>query len=90
MAHLSLAFLGGFAVTLDAEPVTAFGADKARALLAFLAIESSRPHRRTNLAAMFWPDLAEKKAAHNLSQTLLRLRQALRRPRIPHAPRSWW
>ncbi len=78
MAHLSLSFLGGFEATFDAEPITSFGADKARALLAFLAIEASRPHRRAMLSAMFWPDLPEKKAAHNLSQNLLRIRQALR------------
>lgn len=78
MAHLSLSFLGGFDVTLDAEVVTAFGADKARALLAYLAIDSARLHRRAELSAMFYPDLPEKKAAHNLSQNLLRLRKALR------------
>jgi predicted ATPase/DNA-binding SARP family transcriptional activator/class 3 adenylate cyclase len=78
VASLSLSFLGRFEVTLDAEPLTAFGADKVRALLAFLAVESSRPHRRTELTALFWPELDEKKAAHNLSQSLLRLRQALR------------
>lgn len=77
MAHLSLSFLGRFEVTFDAEPITAFGSDKARALLAFLSIESSRPHRRAKLSGMFWPDLPENKAAHNLSQSLLRLRQAL-------------
>ena len=77
MPQLSLTFLGGFEVTLEAEPVTAFGAEKARALLAYLAIESHRPHRRAELAAMFWPDLSEKKASHNLSQSLLRLRTAL-------------
>ena len=38
MAHLSLSFLGGFEVTLDAEPITTFGADKARALLAHTAV----------------------------------------------------
>lgn len=78
MAHLSLSFLGGFTVILDAVPVTTFGADKTRALLAYLAIESARSHRRSKLSAMFWPELPENKAAHNLSQTLLRLRQALR------------
>lgn len=77
MAHLSLSFLGRFEVTFDAEPITAFGSDKARALLAFLSIESSRPHRRAKLSGMFWPELPENKAAHNLSQSLLRLRQAL-------------
>lgn len=86
MGHLSLSFLGGFEVTLEAEPATAFGAEKARALLAFLAIESSRPHLRAELSAMFWPDLSEKKAAHNLSQNLLRLRQALREKEDPARP----
>ncbi|MBI5564789.1 MAG: AAA family ATPase [Chloroflexi bacterium] len=80
MPHLSLSFLGGFEVALDGEPITAFGTDKVRALLAYLAIESARPHRRTELAALLWPDLPDIKAAHNLSQTLLRLRRALREP----------
>ena len=77
MTHLALRFLGGFEVAIDAEPITAFGADKVRALLAFLAIESSLSHRRAKLSAMFWPDFPEKKAAHNLSQSLLRLRKGL-------------
>ncbi len=77
MTHLTLNFLGGFEAIVDAEPATVFGADKVRALLAFLAIESSRPHRRAKLSVMFWPDLSEKKAAHNLSQSLLRLRKVL-------------
>ncbi len=83
MSHLSLSLLGTFEVTLNGERVTAFGADKSRALLAFLAIESAHPHRRAELAGMFWPDFTEKKAAHNLSQTLLRLRRALREPEVP-------
>ena len=78
MSHLSLSLFGGFEVTLDGERISEFGSDKTRALLAYLAIESARPHRRAELAAMLWPDLAEKKAAHNLSQTVLRLRRALR------------
>lgn len=77
MPHLSLSFLGGFEVRLDGQTITAFGADKARALLAFLAVEAYRPHRRAELMALFWADLPEKKAAHNLSQTMLRLRHAL-------------
>lgn len=83
MPHLTLSFLGGLEVTLDGEPVTGFRSDKARALLAFLVLESAHPHRRTAVADMLWPDLPEKKAAHNLSQTLLRLRYALREPGAP-------
>jgi predicted ATPase/DNA-binding SARP family transcriptional activator len=78
MPHLTLSLLGGFEARLDGQPITTFGTDKARALLAYLAIESGRPHRRSALAALLWPELSAKKAAHNLSQTLLRLRQALR------------
>jgi DNA-binding SARP family transcriptional activator/tetratricopeptide (TPR) repeat protein len=77
MSHLSLTLLGGFEATLDAEPVTGFVTNKDRALLAFLAVEAFRPHRRTELATMFWPDASEKKAAHSLSQGLLHMRKAL-------------
>jgi DNA-binding SARP family transcriptional activator len=83
MAHLSLSFLGGFEATLDAEHVTEFGSDKARALLAYLSLEAFRPHRRAELAAMFWPDAPEKKAAHSLSQTLLLIRRAFRENNDP-------
>jgi len=77
MPHLSLTFLGGFAATLDGQPLTTFGTDKVRALLAYVAVESGRPHQRSALAALFWPDLPPAKAGHNLSQTLVRLRRAL-------------
>jgi DNA-binding SARP family transcriptional activator/tetratricopeptide (TPR) repeat protein len=77
MSHLNISLLGGFEVSLDGQPLTAFGADKARALLAYLAIESDRPHRRDALATVLWPESPAKKAAHSLSQTLLRLRRAL-------------
>lgn len=77
MSLLSISLLGGFEVTLNGKPVTAFGTNKVRGLLAFLAVNSARPCLRTELASMLWPDLPEKKAAHNLSQTLLRLRRTL-------------
>lgn len=78
MSHLRLLLFGGFAASLDGQPLVAFGTDKARALLAYLAVESGRPHRRGELATLLWPDASAAKAAHNLSQTLLRLRRALR------------
>lgn len=77
MPHFRLLLFGGFEATLDGEPITAFGVDKARALLAYLALERAHPHRREELAALLWPDSPSDKAAHNLSQTLLRLRRAL-------------
>ncbi len=77
MGHLSLALLGSFAVTLDGTPQTQFGTSKTRALLAYLVVESAQPQSRGKLAALLWPELDDRKAAHNLSQTLLRLRRAL-------------
>ncbi|KAA3655740.1 MAG: hypothetical protein DWQ04_33075 [Chloroflexi bacterium] len=87
MTHLSLNLLGGFEAALGGEPVKAFGADKVRALLSFLAIESSSTHRREKLMAMFWPDLPRKRAAHNLSQSLLRLRKAVGEQKGPSTPK---
>lgn len=77
MSHLSISLFGGIEVILDGKPIIAFGTNKAKGLLAFLAVNSARPCPRTELGTILWPDLPEKKAAHNLSQTLLRLRQAL-------------
>jgi DNA-binding SARP family transcriptional activator len=88
VAHLSLSLLGGFKVTLDGKPVTAFGADKVRAILAYLALESQRPQRRATLAATFWPELPQERAAHNLRQSLLRLRRALHEDQARAGTRS--
>jgi DNA-binding SARP family transcriptional activator len=88
VAHLSLSLLGGFKITLDGKPVTAFGADKVRALLAYLAMESNRPQRRATLAAIFWPELPQERAAHNLRQSLLRLRRALHEDQVRPGDRS--
>lgn len=77
MSHLHLSLFGGFEATLAGQPLTAFETDKTRALLAYLAVEAGRPHRRAELAALLWPESPAHKAAHNLSQTLLRLRRVL-------------
>ena len=63
MAHLSLALLGPVQIQLDGAPVTAFESDKGRALLAYLALEAGRPHRRAALAGLLWPERPER-AAH--------------------------
>ena len=62
--------LGGFHVELDGEAVYAFKTDKARALLAYLVVESDRPHRRETLAALLWPDRPDAAARANLRQAL--------------------
>ena len=55
MPHLAVRLLGGFQVELDGEAVYAFKTDKARALLAYLVVESARPHRRETSPLCFGP-----------------------------------
>ena len=74
---LSLSFLGTFQVKLNHEPVTNFGYDKVRALLAYLALESSFPQRRELLITLFWPDQTETVARKSLNQALYILRRAV-------------
>lgn len=78
MIPLSLSFLGAFHVAAAQEQLTDFESDKARALLAYLAVEQTRPHERSKLAALFWPEQNHRAALRNLTQTLSRVRRALR------------
>ncbi|MBN1261634.1 MAG: tetratricopeptide repeat protein [Anaerolineae bacterium] len=77
MVQLAISLLGTFQVTLDGRPVTEFATDKARALLAYLAVERRQTHRREYLAALLWPEQSEERARQNLRQGLSYLRQAL-------------
>ncbi len=66
--------------------MTGFATDKARALLAYLALESAHPQRRDALATLLWPDQPDNKARQNLRQTLLYLRQSLREDECAQTP----
>ncbi|MGD2048265.1 MAG: BTAD domain-containing putative transcriptional regulator, partial [Chloroflexota bacterium] len=74
---LSLSFLGTFQVSLNKEANTWFESDKVRALLAYLAVEGDRPHRRDALAESLWPEFPSSRARRNLNQALLNLRQTI-------------
>jgi predicted ATPase len=74
---LALSFLGTFDVRRDGAAITDFRAQNARALLAYLALESDRPHEREHLCALLWPDQPLDHALTNLRQALHRLRQAI-------------
>lgn len=76
MAHLDINLLGTFQVLVDGHPAH-FATDKCRALLAYLALESERSHRREALSGLFWPERPETAARSNLRQTLHRLRISL-------------
>lgn len=77
MSRLDIRLLGPFEVTLDGQRVVDFESDKVRALLAYLAVESDRPHRREALAGLLWSEWPEQSARANLRRALANLRQAI-------------
>lgn len=80
MVQLNLSFLGSFAATQGGSPITRFRSVKEQALLAYLAEEADHAHQRSTLLGLLWPELPERSARNNLSQTLSRLRRTLESP----------
>lgn len=74
---LTISLLGGFHLERDGSPLSGFATDKARALLAYLAVERARPRRRESLAALLWPNQSDERARQNLRQALSHLKQTL-------------
>jgi len=75
--RLAIHCLGAFSVTLADVELSGFESDKARALLAYLATESDRPHHRERLAGLLWPDFDDKSARTNLRRVLSNVRQVI-------------
>jgi DNA-binding SARP family transcriptional activator len=84
--RLNIQLLGPWQVLVDDRPVETFKYDKVRALLAFLVMETGRPHRRERLAGLLWPDRSDVVARDGLRQALATLRQAIgdRQAQPPH------
>jgi len=74
---MRVALLGPLHVSLDSQPVTNFGYDKVRALLAYLLVEGDRPLQRDALATLLWPDAPAGAARKSLRTALAILRQAI-------------
>lgn len=75
MGRLQLRLSGTFDARIDATPIKKFRTVKARALLAYLALEPNIPHPRAALSVLLWPELSEKAAAANLRNTLSNFRR---------------
>jgi predicted ATPase/DNA-binding SARP family transcriptional activator len=76
MAQSWVLLLGPFQIEHSGTPLAPLRLVKAQALLAYLAVEADRPHLRSALAGLLWPEQPEEQALRNLSQALVRLRQA--------------
>lgn len=69
-----LRLLGTFDLRINGASATGFRSDRARGLLAYVAVEREQTHRREQLAALFWPDLPDAAAKANLRNVLSNLR----------------
>ena len=77
MARLEISLLGPIQINLEGESIRGFKSNKVRALLAYLAVEADKPHRRESLAGLLWPDWSEREALGNLRYILSDLRRAI-------------
>jgi len=76
MGHPHLSLLGGFEVASDAATASAL-TRKARAMLAYLALQSGHSQSREKLAAMLWGGNGDLQARTNLRQALSVIRKAM-------------
>jgi len=76
MSGLVISLLGPPQITLAGAPVSTPMWAKTQALLAYLAAESDRPHRREVLAGLLWPEQPDADARHSLRQALHQLQGA--------------
>lgn len=77
-AVVRIALLGGFAVTIDGEPVDGrWRLRKAKTLVKLLALAPGRQLHRDAAIEVLWPDSAPAAAANNLHQAVHAARQVL-------------
>jgi len=81
MPPLQLSLLGVLRVRLDEKQVTHFYSTKVQALLAYLAVESDRPHPRATLSGLLWPESPQTDANRSLRQALFQLNRIVDNPR---------
>lgn len=74
MAKLEMRFLGGLSLSQDGIPLVGFSSEKGKALLCYLTV-TGRPHARTSLTGLLWPERFEENARASLRKLLSELRK---------------
>ncbi len=77
LGRLRLKLLGGFEAQIISGPVLDIATRKSRALLAYLAFPTGRPHSRDKLVGLLWSDRGDEQARNSLRQALTELGKAL-------------
>ncbi len=80
MARLRLTFFGGFAASDDTGAPIVLRRRKAKALLAYLALQQGRPQSRETIAGLLWGDRDQRHARMSLRQALAILRRSIPAP----------
>ena len=75
--QLEIRLFGGLEISLNGTPMESSFTSKAKSLLAFLAVEADRSHRREVLAEIFWPERPKGTARNSLRQAIVSLRHSL-------------
>ena len=76
-SSIYLSILGGFSLRVDGQEASALPR-KARALLAYLAVQRDRPVSREAVGELLWSDRGEDQVRHSLRQTLAVSRKIFR------------
>ncbi len=84
MNLLQINLFGSFRVSSGVQEITGFRSQKARALLAYLAVEAGHPSTRDKLAALFWAESSDQSARTNLRHVLSNLRTLFAHGDIEH------
>lgn len=77
MQTLAVNLFGAFSVQRDEQTIDSFATAKARGLLAYLAVEGTRPLDRSHLAGFLWPEVLDESARGNLRYTLSNVRKTI-------------
>jgi DNA-binding SARP family transcriptional activator len=75
MSKIAARLFGGFELRSGDGKELTLSTRKARALLAFLVVESGQWHSREKLAGLLWADSAQTQARNSLNQALYELRK---------------
>lgn len=76
-SSLQISLLGGFEVRIASNACLEIPTKKAKCLLAYLAFHPGEQQPREKLLGLFWGESEEKRAQHNLRQSLTYLRKSL-------------
>jgi DNA-binding SARP family transcriptional activator len=70
-------FFGDFSISINGYPLVEISSQKARGLFAYLLLEKNQLKTRSSLASIFWPDVPDQTALHNLRQALTTIKKAI-------------